>query len=318
MQTIIKPPHGTLDWHNIRHRDDHGHATLGASEAPALAEASQFMSRTDLWYRKMTAPQISEPSPAMHFGNIAEPMLVKELSRIIGIDMITPDVMYRKGRWTVTLDAVGATHIIEPTVIGEIKTTRRHAISSIDDVPAEYRWQCWAQQYVTGADVWLCTLDRNLNISVIEMPRSEQANEWLAAEAERFCAGIDSGDATPTEIIEHLSAEQIAGLYQPTMRIADLPLAALDWIRDLDEARDLKKQADMIETAARDHLARLLLDADAGAIDGKTVVTWKQQAGRQTVDMKTLRAEHTALIDGYTTQGEPFRVMRTVKEKAAR
>ena len=317
MQIIDKPTHGTLDWLDIRHRDDHGRCTLGASEAPALMDSSAFMSQADLWHRKTTRPEISEPSAAMQVGNDLEPALVSVLSRRLTIPMITPDIMYRAGRFTVTLDAIdadSATSRLQPTLIGEVKTTRKYSITSLDDVPAEYLWQIYAQQYVTGADAWLIVLDRDLRISTIEIPRNQQAIDTLAEQAELFCAQVDAG-MPPHGLIDQMTSDQIASLWRPERRVATLTTDALDWIRDLEDARHLKKQAEQIEQAAKDHLARLLLDADEGAIDGQTVITWREQKGRDYVDISALRSAEPDLVARFTKQQQPVRVMRTVKQK---
>jgi predicted phage-related endonuclease len=317
MHIIDTPTHGTMDWLHIRHRDDQGLCTLGGSEAPALMDSSAFMSQADLWYRKTMQPTISEPSAAMQVGNDLEPALVTVLSRRLDIPLVTPDIMYRSGRWTVTLDAVDAGSAIgkqQPQIIGEVKTTRKYSITSLSDVPAEYLWQIYAQQYVTGADAWLVVLDRDLRISTIEIPRNNQAMDTLAEQAEMFCASVDAG-VQPDGLIDQMSADQIASLWRTQRRVIDLPADAIDWVRDLEEARALKKQADTIEQAAKDHLARLLLDADEGRIDGQSVITWREQAGRETVDVKSLRIDQPDLVATYTRTSDPVRVMRTVKAK---
>jgi predicted phage-related endonuclease len=317
MIIIEKPTHGTLDWLHIRHRDTDGLCTLGGSEAPALMDSSAFMSQADLWYRKSTQPTISEPSAAMQVGNDLEGALVDVMSRTLGIEMITPDIMYRSGRWTVTLDAVNkdsaSPHEV-PSIIGEIKTTRKYSIRTLSDVPPEYLWQIYAQQYVTGADAWLTVLDRDLRITTLAVPRNEQAMQTLAEQAEIFCASVDAG-IQPDGLIDQMTADQIASLWRTERRAVALPSDAIDWVRDLEEARALKKQAETIEQAAKDHLARLLLDADEGQIDGQTVITWREQAGRESVDLKGLRLDQPDLIAKYTTTGNPVRVMRTAKAK---
>ena len=90
MQVIEKPKHGSIEWLQRRHRDDLGRVTFGASDAPALMNASPFMTRADLWHSKRSEPRISETSAAMHVGNVLESALVDELGRRLGINMTTP------------------------------------------------------------------------------------------------------------------------------------------------------------------------------------------------------------------------------------
>lgn len=315
--TIIdKPPHGTLDWLMKRHRDDLGQCTLGASDAPALMSASSFTSRADLFHSKRTMPQVSESTPVMQVGNILESALVSELGRRLGVQMTTPDVMYRRDRFTVTLDAVATNECGQVDVVGEVKTTRRHRINSIEDVPNEYLWQCWAQMYVLHMPVYLIVLDRDLMISHIEIPRNEQALDTLAIEAEKFCTAVDrEDDSMLHSLIDEMNADQIASLVRPSPKSVEITSDQYDWIKELADARDLKKQAEQIEQAAKDHIARFMLDAEIATLNGTKVLTWKEQAGRSSLDVASLKQDHPDLVKAYTKQGSPSRVMRLSNTK---
>jgi len=312
---IPKPPHGSLEWLHTRHRDEQGRCTLGASDAPALMQASPFTSRADLYHSKRTTPKIAATSAVMHIGNILEPALVAELGRRLGITMITPETMYRRDRFTVTLDAVGVT-TGAPAVIGEVKTTRRHRITDIADVPRDYLWQCWAQMLVLDRPVWLIVLDKDMSISTHEIPRNEQALDTLRTDSEKFCAAVDNDDDRELGLlIDEMTAEQIADIVKPVERTISLTSDQYDWVRELADARDLKRQAETIEQAARDHIARFMLDATIATYDSRKVLTWKEQAGRESLDVTRLRAEHPALVAEFTKQGQPSRVMRLSNTK---
>lgn len=315
MQVIPKPKHGSIEWLQRRHRDDLGRVTFGASDAPAMMNASPFMSRADLWHAKRTQPRISETTAAMNVGNILEPALVDELGRRLGIDMHTPNSMYRDHRFTVTLDAIGVDNDT-PAVIGEVKTTRRHRINSIDDVPNDYLWQCWAQMLVMQRPVWLIVLDRDMNITHHEIPRNQEALDTLMHDAELLGNAIDMEDERLAEtMIDTLTAEQIADMWKPQPITRELTVDEHSWVRDLADARDLKKQAETIEKAARDHLARVMLDAEIATFNGVNVLTWKEQAGRASLDVASLKHDHPDLVATYTKQQQPMRVMRISNTK---
>jgi predicted phage-related endonuclease len=310
MQVIEKPKHGSIEWLQRRHRDDLGRVTFGASDAPALMNASPFMTRADLWHSKRSEPRISETSAAMHVGNVLESALVDELGRRLGINMTTPSTMFREHRFTVTLDAVGYDND-QLAIIGEVKTTRRHRINSVDDIPRDYLWQCWAQMLVMDRPVWLIVLDRDMNINHFEIPRSQEALDVLMHDAELLGSAIDMNDERMAEtMIETLSAEQIADMWKATPTVRELTVDEHSWVRDLADARDLKKQAETIEKAARDQLARIMLDAEIATLNGVTVLSWKEQAGRATVDLASLKQDHADLVATYTKQQQPIRVMR--------
>lgn len=313
---IEKPPHGSLDWLMKRHRDDAGRCVLGASDAPALMSASPFTSRADLFHSKRTTPTISEASAAMQVGNILESALVAELGRRLGLEMHTPSTMYHRDRFIVTLDALGISTNGEPAVIGEVKTTRRHRISDISDVPSDYLWQCWAQMSVLDRPVYLIVLDRDLMITHIEIPRNEEAIETLTLEAEKFCAAVDTQDDSMLHsLIDEMNAEQIASLVKPSPSIVEIDTDQYEWVKELADARDLKRQAEQIEQAAKDHIARFMLDNEIATYNGTKVLTWKQQAGRSSLDVASLRLDHPDLVKAYTKQGEPSRVMRLSNTK---
>jgi hypothetical protein len=86
-------------------------------------------------------------------------------------------------------------------------------------------------------------------------------------------------------------------------------------VRELADARDLKRQAEQIEQAAKDHIARTMLDAEIATFDGRKVLTWREQAGRSSLDVARLRAAHPELVAEFTTQGSPSRVMRLSNTK---
>lgn len=312
MQVIHKPQHGSIEWLQLRHRDFSGRCTFGASDAPALMNASQFMSRADLWHAKRNEPTFTETTPAMHFGNIVEPVLIDELGRRLGIKMITPQSMYREHRFTVTLDALGIDDDEDNVaVIGEVKTTRRHRITNVDDIPHEYLWQCWAQMLVVDRPCYLIVLDRDMNITHHAIPRNDEAFDTLIRESETLGKAIDEHDERVAEtMIDALDAEQIANVWKPQPIVRELTIDEHSWVRDLADARDLKKQAETIEKAARDHIARVMLDAEIATLNGQTVLTWKEQAGRDTLDVASLRRDHPDLVATYTKQQQPIRVMR--------
>ena len=79
-------------------------------------KASSFTSRADLYHNKSTRPQVTETTEAMNVGNILEGALVAELGRRLGKEMVTPNTMYGRDRFVVTLDAVAVSNK-EPLVI---------------------------------------------------------------------------------------------------------------------------------------------------------------------------------------------------------
>ena len=324
MRVITKPEHSSLDWQKLRHRDPEGNAIFGASEAASVMNRSMYESRAEAILRKMLPPQTSEASPAMATGNLLEPTLIEEASRRLGIEIVTPELMFGRGRFVATPDGIDRPSLMRieshaamkktPDVWVEAKCTSRYRVKSHDDIPETWRWQMSAQQYVTEAELFLIVLDADLHINLIEVPRNHEVEEMLVEQAELLGSIIDSGEF-PTDDLHDLSAEQIAKLWKADDKMIELPPDALEWIDMLDEAKQQQKEFERMEQNAKDALARLMLDATIGTIGGEQIITWKEQAGRKSFDAKAFAEDNPTLYENYQKVGNAFRVMRITKKK---
>jgi len=313
MRLIQKPEHGTLEWLVGRQKDENGKVLLGGSDAPALMGASQFKTRGDLYVDKTTEPVVDTSfNMAFHRGNVVEPVLVAEASRILGVSLLTPDVMYREGRWNINSDGVDNEQ--SPTVNIECKTTTRYTVTSSDDLPVEWRWQGYAQMAVMNVPVFFSVLDARQNLSVVELPRDNMMIDLLLQESEMFCEAVEN-NAGIADYLDQFTADQIARLVDVTETSVELPAEAETWLTMLDEARSNKKEAEDAEREAKDALARLLLGNEVGLFNGNKVVTWKEQAGKPSVDLAGLRSAYPEIVAQFERTGSPFRVMRIVKKK---
>lgn len=311
MQVISKQKHGSKEWLLARWKDEQGRCVFGASDIPALMGASPYKTRGELFADKVNEPVVQEENAVFRRGNLLEKPLLEEASRILGANIFTPEVIYRDGRLSISLDGVDNEQ--QPSVVVEAKTSTRYSVYNSDDLPDEWLWQGWAQMAVLQVPVWFVVLDRDLRISVVELPENPAAIDALQLEASVFGGWVD-GDPLD-EDINNFSAADIARIWKPTPTSIELPASAVDWALQLEEARAMAKQAADLETKAKDALAQMLLGNEVGTVDGVQLVTWKQQAGKASLDTKQLRADHPELVSQYEKQGAPFRVMRVTKGK---
>jgi predicted phage-related endonuclease len=311
MQVIPKAKHGSKEWLLARWKDEQGRCVFGASDIPALMGASPYKTRGELFADKVSEPVVQEENAVFRRGNLLEKPLLEEAARVLGTNIFTPEVIYRDGRLSISLD--GVDHEQKPSVVVEAKTSTRYSVYESDDLPAEWLWQGWAQQAVLEVPVWFVVLDRDLRISVVELPENQEAIDAIRLETAVFGGWVD-GDPMD-EDINNFSAADIARIWKPTPTSIELPASAVDWALQLEEARAMAKQAADLETKAKDALAQMLLGNEIGTVDGVQLVTWKQQAGKASLDTKQLRADHPELVQQYEKQGAPFRVMRVTKTK---
>jgi predicted phage-related endonuclease len=311
MQVLPKQKHGSKEWLLARWKDEYGRCLFGASDIPPLMNGSPYKRRSELFADKVNEPVVSEETAAFRRGNLLEKPLLEEASRILGINIFTPDVIYRDGRLSISLDGVDNEQ--NPTVVVEAKTSTRYSIYTSEDLPDEWLWQGWAQQAVLQVPVWFVVLDRDQRISVVQLPENPAAIDALQIETAVFGGWVDGEPMD--EDINTFSAADIARIWKVTPTSVELPASAVDWASQLEEARAMAKQAADLESKAKDALAQMMLGNEIGMVDGVPLVTWKQQAGKSSLDTKQLKADHPELVSQYEKQGAPFRVMRVTKGK---
>ena len=311
MQVLPKQKHGSKEWLLARWKDEDGRCVFGASDVPVLMGSSPYKTRGELFADKVNEPVVSEETAAFRRGNLLERPLLEEASRILGTNIFTPDVIYRDGRLSISLDGVDNEQ--NPTIVVEAKTSTRYSIYKSEDLPEEWLWQGWAQQAVLQVPVWFVVLDRDQRISVVELPDNPAAIDALQIETAVFGGWVDGEPMD--EDINNFSAADIARIWKVTPTSVELPASAVDWANQLEEARALAKQAADLESKAKDALAQMMLGNEVGTVDGVQLVSWKQQAGKASLDTKQLRADHPELVSQYEKQGAPFRVMRITKGK---
>ena len=313
MKVLAKEKHGSKDWLLARWKDENGNCVFGASDIPALMGASPYKTRAALFADKLNEPVEQLSNAVFDRGNILESPLILNASNKLGVDIFTPEVIYRDGRLSISLDGVDNEQ--KPTVVVEAKTTTRYSVYDSGDLPDEWLWQGWAQQAVLDVPVWFSVLDRDMRLSVVELPENPVAVDSLILESNIFGEWVDN-NTPPLDEINNFSADDIARIFRVEQRSIELPFDAIDWITQLEEARAMAKQAAELETKAKDALAQMLLGNEIGLLHGQQIVSWKQQAGKESFDVTRLKQEHPELVSEYTKQGNPYRVMRTHRKKA--
>ena len=314
MKTKLKHQHGSPEWLWARFRNEEGKAVFGYSDASALMGVSPYKSRAQLYLEKLTAPVTVEETWPMRKGNLLEPLLVVEMGRRLGVNLVTPDVVYEGGRWVGSLDAVPADSVKDPEFIGEIKVSGKYIINDAKDLPQEWIAQGHMQSKIVGCPVFFGVFDKQQNFSVIQMPFDNELADAIDAEAERVGGMVDEQLPLSDEMILDLEAEDIAKMF-PAQKISiELPPEAETYLQLLELGRETKAQGEKQEKDAKDFLARFLKEAEVGTLNGRPVLSWKQTAGRESLDTKALKEAHPELVKQYMKQGSPFRTMRTTNK----
>ena len=313
-QMIPKPTHGSVEWLNNRWKWD-GRCVFGASDIPVLLGVSPWRNRGELYFDKLTPPVVKEETAAMRRGNILEAPILAEAGRILGREFVTPEFQYLKERLMVSYDGLPADELTNPSMIVEVKTTTAHAIESADDLPQDWRAQGWAQSEVLGGvPVIFAVLDKRQNISVVELKDNPDARSFILEETERFGQQVDQGDSAD-EYVHELDSDQIATYFKATDKQIELDDEMFRWVIELETARAQKTEAEKAEKAAKDFLAKAMLDASVGVFHGEPVISWKETAGRESFDSKTFEKTHPDLFKQFTKVSSSYRTMRLINKK---
>jgi hypothetical protein len=280
MKRIPKPVHGSVEWRNLRHRDEQGNCIFGASEAGALMGASEFTTRAELFASKMSEPVITPPTAAMLKGIYFESGLGRFAASELGINLHEPTEMFARGRWVATLDYASEDYA---TVV-ECKVTNAKVIRDESDLLPSWVLQGHVQHYCTGARIYFSVFDRLQQLSLIPMQIQPQVIDQLNEMAEMLGSAVDE-QTIP------------AGLED-------------EMITDLETSKKMKKDAEEAEQYARDQIAKRMGDAEFVVADGRTILSWKRQKGRARFDLEAFKAAHPDLAKQFMTEGAPIRVMR--------
>lgn len=311
---VNKPKHGSVEWLNNRWKWE-GRCVFGASDVPVLLGVSPWRTRGELYFDKLTPPQVKEETAAMRRGNILEAPILAEAGRILGREFVTPEFQYLKDRLMVSYDGLPEGELENPSMIVEVKTTTAHTIESGDDLPQDWRAQGWAQSEVLGGvPVIFAVLDKRQNIAVVELQDNPDARRFIVEETERFGEQVDKGEGAEEHIAE-LDADQVATYFKATDREVEIDDELMRWVIELENARHNKTEAEKQEKAAKDMLAKAMLDATVAVFHGEPVLSWKETAGREAFDAKGFEKAHPDLAKQFTKITASYRTMRLINKK---
>lgn len=305
--TEPKPTHGSLEWLKARQRNQYGETRFGASEAPTLMGVNEYQNLVDLFINKHESEPTQINNPATHRGNVLEPALIAEASRILEMDLIVPDVMFCYQRLMANLD--GANHNEHPNMIVEAKTTTRHSLS--DEIPMPYYWQAMAQMATTTAmGVMVICLDRRQEIGTWDVQRDEHAIELLIEQSNTIGAMFDRH-----EIPAGANHQQITQLFPNPEGIIELDDDQMVDFQDWISHKQLLETAQENEKLMRDIVANIIGNKEIANHNGKTIATFKSRKVAGRFDNKRFAIDHPHLVDEYTTKDSTTRVLRLSTKK---
>jgi putative phage-type endonuclease len=286
--------------------------SIGASEVAAILGLSPYNTAGDVYRSKLGIDKHFDPVLS-YIGHASESIVDGWITRFSGLDLDPkPGFMARSVEWPWLHASFDRVHE-HPMIPIQIKTASAWANHEWDEgVPTGIQVQVMTELAVSGAPrglvvvwiggrefrhYWLARDDRFIHDYLIPTTRDFwDAN--VRAKVDPPPMSLDEVNALPTEAAEvELSESAFETLERITVLNSDITAQ--------DEERKALKVA----------LAQYTGTADTLTYQGRKVATWRQQKGRVGFDKAGLAAEHPDILAKFTVQGEPFRVLRTTKQK---
>lgn len=296
--------------------------SVGASEVAAILGLSPWNTALDIWKAKKGIDKPFDPVLSM-IGHRSEAIMHEWLDKHSGLDLgvIADGFMARSDDrpWLhASFDRVAMREItngLVPEFPIQMKTASAFVGHEWNEgIPTAIRIQVQAEMAVFDAPralvvVWI----GGREFKVYWEPRDDRfIDNHLLPAVDEFWHNNVLADVPPAPQTLAENAE----LYHPTeAREVEATESALEAVERravlLSDIEAQKAEADALQLA----IANYMQDADTLVHQGRKVLTYKTQKGRESLDTAALRRDHPDIIADYTRVGSPFRVMRTAKSK---
>lgn len=255
---------------------------------------------------------------SIELGNRLESFVLDRYCRRERAELIQTQPHYRYPGWDClgcTPDALvrgadGILRLVDAKVTGDYRW---------DDVPMRYeassQWQIGIAHEVVG--VTECDLAvYHLPARSLKVYRITLNKEWFDPAAdfaiEWYRRYVTQGHMPPVDG-HKATTEALKRLQVTPGRMVNLDDQAY-LIEEYESAEAAYKAAEADRDLKRNRIMAALGDSEIGLIGSEPAVTWKQQAGRKSLDQKALEADMPEVFAKYVKQGAPFRVMRFSKK----
>jgi hypothetical protein len=309
--TVPKEPHSSQAWLNQRFWNEKLEKRITGSQAAAIHGEHKYTTPADYAVELLadTPPVPKEQNDAMRRGTILEAPLMGWAGEILKETISEPSELYCYEEPGVRLLATMDGRSISGKFY-ELKTYNKRWTGQLSRT---WYWQGVHQAICTGShEINWIIFDSDLQLQFHTQTVSSDEKQIHIEAARKFLGFIDMGMmpdiADPT--YDNASSLYPEG-YGNTVVLGHEVYASLE---RLAQAREDKRQAELVEDLIKGELAMLLQDAEYGAIDGTQVVSWKNSK-RTSFDTKKFEAEHPALAEKFR-KTTTFRTMRIIAKEA--
>jgi putative phage-type endonuclease len=292
---------------------------IGGSDAPVIVGASPWKTPFELYLEKTGQKPADDLSgnERVYWGTVLEEIVAREYARQTDNKIRKVNRLIRDKQHSFLAAHIDR-NVLQKPVILECKTAGiRQAAKwgepGTDEIPDHYMPQVQHMLMVTGAEACdVAVLIGGNEFRLYAVPRDEEYITYLRKLELDFWQHVtserppevntyeDARMAWPHAVDGAVEADEEA--YQAAVRLQQVTAQE----KELEaEEKELKK---LLMSKIADRGTTLLYN-------GQKLATWKEQAGRETVDNKKLKAEYPDVYADCVKIGEPFRVFRAAKLK---
>lgn len=285
--------------------------SLGASEVAAVMGLSPWNTPLDIYKSKQGIDTDFDPVLSM-IGHESEAIVARWIEEYSGIGLKLESGFMARSTLQPYLHASFDRIVQEPEFLTiQIKTAHQYSAHKWDEgIPTDIRIQVQAEMFVAGTHkalvvVWIG--GRQFR-SFWEQYDAQFVDDHMLPAVAEFEAMVREGKPPIPRSLAEVNTE-----WPSENREVEATSEVFDWIGQrallLSDAKSMEDEAKALQLK----IAQFMETADTLTFNGKRVMTYKTQKGRESFDAAAFKAEHADLAAQYTKQGADFRVMRTMK-----
>ena len=287
-------------------------SSIGASEVAAVMRLSKWSTPLDVYKSKHGVDREFDPLLAF-IGHQSETIIANWVHKFSGLNVeLLPAFMARSVEFPflhASFDRVSE----NPFTTWQFKTAHQYTGHHWDEgIPTDIRVQVQAEMVVAGTRkaavvVWIGGREFRL---FWEDRDDRFIDEHMLPALSAFWDDVQAGRApAPSTLAEN------AELYPSEAAEVEASGTAMEAVERravlLSDIASMQEEADALKLV----IANYMGSADTLTFEGRRVLTYKTQKGRESFDGAAFKTDHPDLAAKYTRQGADFKVMRSMKEK---
>lgn len=263
------------EWMNVRIK------SIGGSEVAAVCGVSRWKSPLQIWCEKVgVVKQNSEPTEAMKWGIILEPVIRKEFAKRSGLKIEEAHCIFSHYQYSyITANIDGYVRCPDGSyAVLEIKTSNAFSAEDWNDgCPVEYFLQV---QYYLGIlglkKAFLVVLIGGVDFRQMEIERDDSIVKFIFGQVHKFWKYVEEKKPPKSTSQDNILLSKIFPRSDESARVV-LGADAKKWLEQYEIAKADMEKAKKLKEEAEAYIKAEMKDCEAGSC-GEYKITWKSSS----------------------------------------